>query len=306
MLTETQISFTSGGVHKGTKITGGFIFFRATEAAKKVWVKVLTMHREMFEKLKTMTDFNIHSMTEQELLNNLLIASKPEDLKWGVLKEHIIADGKRFFIDQETQKKGEWPVAIHNNYIVGADNKRQRFMNMSMWLIDEEVRKCRPFPHYLAPAPKGEPLMLIKILAFDRPKPLLRLLKSLSAVDFHDDPISLDFYIDFPDEEHANDAETLANRRKVILLAEKFQWNHGPKRVVARTEHHGLANQWLNSWFPVSDSEVCLFLEDDNVVAPTFYTWLKAAKTKYLYDRTQYDPRVFGIMMQHQHMIPGK
>lgn len=224
-----------GGAHKGVKITGGFIFFRATEPAKKIWMKVLTMHRDMFEQLKTMTDFNPHSMTEQELVNNLLIAAKPDEIKWGVVKEHIIADGKRFFIDRETQKKGEWPVAIHNNYIVGSDNKRARFQNISMWLVDENMN-CKQFPHYLAPAPKGPPSMVIKILAFDRPKALLRLLKSLSSADFMGDHIPLDFYIDFPDEENASNAEILTNRRMVVVLAEKFQWSHGPKRVIVRTE----------------------------------------------------------------------
>ena len=200
---------------------------------------------------------------------------------------------------------GEWLVAIHNNYIVGAENKRARFQNISMWLVNEDL-KCRRFPHYLAPAPQGPPSMVIKILAFDRPKALLRLLKSLSAANFHGDTVPLDFYIDFPDEEHANNPETLTERRKVVMLAEKYQWNHGPKRVIARTEHYGLANQWLNSWFPISDSETCLFLEDDNIVSPHFYGWLKAATLKYFHDSTQYDPRLFGIMMQHQHMIPGK
>lgn len=147
--------------------------------------------------------------------------------------------------------------------------------------------------------------MVIKVLAFDRPKAVLSLLKSLDAAEFFGDTIPLDFYIDFPDEDRADNPTVLANRRKVILLAEKFQWKHGPKRVIARTTHYGLANQWLNSWFPVSDSETCLFLEDDNIVSPHFYGWLKAATLKYYHDPTQYDGRLFGIMMQNQHMIPG-
>jgi len=32
-----------GGAHKGVKITDGFIFFRATEASKALWMKVLSM-----------------------------------------------------------------------------------------------------------------------------------------------------------------------------------------------------------------------------------------------------------------------
>jgi len=40
---ESNLTFSLGGVHKSEKITGGFIFFRATESAKKLWMKVLTM-----------------------------------------------------------------------------------------------------------------------------------------------------------------------------------------------------------------------------------------------------------------------
>ena len=49
----------------------------------------------MFLQLQKMQDFNSQSMTEQELVNNLLLAAKPDEIKWGVVKEHIIADGKR-------------------------------------------------------------------------------------------------------------------------------------------------------------------------------------------------------------------
>ena len=37
-----------GGAHKGVKITGGFIFFRATEASKALWMKVLSMVSHLF------------------------------------------------------------------------------------------------------------------------------------------------------------------------------------------------------------------------------------------------------------------
>ena len=89
-----------GGAHKKTKITGGFVFFRATPAARTVWVKVLLQHRDMFKKIQTMTEFNPHSMTEQELLNQMLVEAKNTDLKWGLVDERVIADGKRFFIDK--------------------------------------------------------------------------------------------------------------------------------------------------------------------------------------------------------------
>lgn len=59
-------------------------------------------------------------------------------------------------------------------------------------------------------------------------------------------------------------------------------------------------NQWLNSWFPTSDSEFALFLEDDNVVVAGFYEFMKQGILHYQFDPENYDPRVFGFNMQHQ------
>ena len=65
-------------------------------------------------------------------------------------------------------------------------------------------------------------------------------------------------------------------------------------------QHFGLVNQWLNSWFPTSDSEFALFLEDDNVVVAGFYEFMKQGILHYQFDPENYDPRVFGFNMQHQ------
>lgn len=295
-----------GGAHKQSKLTGGFIFFRSTEVARSVWVKVVLQHREMMKKIKELESFDPHSMTEQELLNQILSSNVVPDAKWGVIKENVVADGKRFFMDKTTQTNGEWPAVIHNNYIIGAGNKQQRFVNTSLWMVDENF-KCVPLvPPLPAAPPKIENVrMTIKVLAFNRPKPLLRLLQSLDAADFMGDQVSLTFFIDYPNEEAAGDHQVLIDRGKVIKLAQAYRWKNGPKKVVVRKEHYGLANQWLNSWFPTDLSEVCLFLEDDNVLAPEGYIWLKKVIQNYYANPEQYDPRMYGISMQYQHMIAG-
>lgn len=58
-----------GGAHKDTKITGGFIYTRSTASSYKLWSRVLAQHRELFVKIQTLSKFDIHSSTEQELLN---------------------------------------------------------------------------------------------------------------------------------------------------------------------------------------------------------------------------------------------
>jgi len=68
----------------------------------------------------------------------------------------------------------------------------------------------------------------------------------------------------------------------------------------------GLAGQWLNSWFPQSDSEICLFLEDDNIVSPEFFTFIQEIAQRFYLDPDNYDPRIYGFALQNQHMIPGR
>lgn len=75
--------------------------------------------------------------------------------------------------------------------------------------------------------------------------------------------------------------------------------------MVVRSKHFGLAGQWVNSWTPQSPTEVGFILEDDNVVSPHYYTWLKQALGHYLHDTRQYDPHLVGIAFQSQHVIAG-
>lgn len=58
-----------GGAHKAKKITGGFIYTRATTPSLRIWSTVLKEHDELFLKIQKEKDFGIHTSTEQELLN---------------------------------------------------------------------------------------------------------------------------------------------------------------------------------------------------------------------------------------------
>jgi len=49
-----------------------------------------------------------------------------------------------------------------------------------------------------------------------------------------------------------------------------------------------------------------MILEDDNIVSPLFFIWVKEALAQYFYNPQQHDPRLFGIGLQNQHMIAGR
>lgn len=89
-------------------------------------------------------------------------------------------------------------------------------------------------------------------------------------------------------------------------MAKAFKWKHGPKNLIIRAKHFGLGGQWLNAWFPASATEVALILEDDTVVSPHVFVWLKEALAQYFHNPLQFDPQLCGFGLQYQHMIAGK
>jgi hypothetical protein len=65
---------------------------------------------------------------------------------------------------------------------------------------------------------------------------------------------------------------------KTVSTAKSFHWARGPTSVHVQPVHAGLYGQWIDTWTPPSDAtrEMALFLEDDLVVSPYAYRWLRA------------------------------
>lgn len=82
-----------------------------------------------------------------------------------------------------------------------------------------------------------------------------------------------------------------------------YSWPHGPLAIVAHAEHIGLLGQWTSS---TDHPEVQLVLEDDLVVSPYFYIFVKHAVDFYYYNESNYDSRLFGLSLQHQHTVLGE
>jgi len=152
-----------GGAHKDTKVTGGFLFLRSNERMRKIWFAVLERHRNVLRAIQKDPNFDPHENTEQEILNKILVNSSDTDILWSRIPSDVIVDGNAFFIERSVQKKGVWPAAIHNNYIIGKQNKYERFVNVSLWFVDENF-KCTAFPGLLPSPPKSMPKLTIKVL----------------------------------------------------------------------------------------------------------------------------------------------
>ena len=119
----------------------------------------------------------------------------------------------------------------------------------------------------------------IKVLAYNRPDSLVRLLTSLKRADYDGRRVALHVFIDGPREGKDEDAD----RRRVYATVTKaagFHWPHGAFEVTARKTNVGLALQWFEAWTPQNGSEAAFIFEDDTEVSPFYFKWSsKAAET---------------------------
>jgi len=116
----------------------------------------------------------------------------------------------------------------------------------------------------------------IKVLAYNRPASLSRLLRSLADADYLGHTISLEIFVDYPSRD-----EDYGLVKRVQEIATDFVWAHGSKQLTFREENYGLARQWFLAWSPTLNNEVAFVLEDDLEVSPLFFAWSHRALLKY-------------------------
>lgn len=73
-------------------------------------------------------------------------------------------------------------------------------------------------------------------------------------------------------------------------------WSHGIATIRRRIKQGGLMNAVVECWYPASDDEYALILEDDIELSPLYYVWLKWTLLKYRYGTENY-PQLFGISL---------
>ncbi|KAE8656829.1 hypothetical protein F3Y22_tig00116997pilonHSYRG00422 [Hibiscus syriacus] len=69
-----------------------------------------------------------------------------------------------------------------------------------------------------------------------------------------------------------------------IKLIDSFQWPRGPKTFRRRIIQGGLIRAVSESWYPTSNDDYGLLLEDDIEVSPYYCLWIKYALLAYHYD----------------------
>lgn len=111
---------------------------------------------------------------------------------------------------------------------------------------------------------------VIVIVAYRRVHTLKRLLNSIQNAVYHEDSINLIISIDYA-----------PNNADVIKCAEDFSWLHGTKVVKTHEENLGLRRHIIECGDYALKYGAAIILEDDEIVAPSFYEFTKKAQGFY-------------------------
>ncbi|KAL8167478.1 hypothetical protein V2J09_008977 [Rumex salicifolius] len=125
----------------------------------------------------------------------------------------------------------------------------------------------------------------VNIITQNRAKSLTRLLKSLNDAYYVGDEVAITFNMDSKVDE------------ETIKLVGSFNWEHGPKTLRRRIIQGGLIRAVSESWYPASDDDYGLLLEDDIEVSPYYYLWVKYALLSYKYDPQVSLPELSAIAL---------
>ena len=120
----------------------------------------------------------------------------------------------------------------------------------------------------------------IVAIGYNRADSMQRLLNSLSKVEYDGDDVSIIISID-------NSGTDFVEK-----CADKFVWDFGEKIVKTYPERLGLRNHILSCGNFLKDYDAMAVFEDDIVVAPGFYMYMKETVAKY-----ESDDRIAGISL---------
>ena len=111
----------------------------------------------------------------------------------------------------------------------------------------------------------------VVIVAYERPAPLKRLLKSINNA-VYEHPVKLIISIDYK------------KNNEVVELVNDFVWEHGSKKIIKHKKKLGLREHILFCGDLVQGHDAVILLEDDLYVSPYYYKYTQDATRYYLND----------------------
>ena len=106
----------------------------------------------------------------------------------------------------------------------------------------------------------------IVVVGYSRPDTLKRLLQSVGNATYHDSDIDLIISLDKAD-----------NEEDVVKVANDFEWRFGKKTIRRFPERQGLRKHIIQCGDLTEKYGAVIILEDDLLVAPDYYEYVKAA-----------------------------
>ncbi|XP_020112573.1 uncharacterized protein LOC109727091 [Ananas comosus] len=131
----------------------------------------------------------------------------------------------------------------------------------------------------------------VNIITQNRAASLQRLLRSLQNAYYLGDEVPLSFNMDSKVDE------------ATLKVVGSFRWAHGPKVIRRRIIQGGLIRAVSESWYPSSDDDFGLLLEDDIEVSPYYYMWIKYALLAYHYDPQVSLPELSSISLYTPRLV---
>ncbi|KVI09346.1 uncharacterized protein LOC112506645 [Cynara cardunculus var. scolymus] len=131
----------------------------------------------------------------------------------------------------------------------------------------------------------------VNIITQNRVHSLTRLLRSLKDAYYLGDEVPISFNMDSRVD------------NSTLKLVKSFEWPHGPKTLRRRIIQGGLIRAVSESWYPSSDDDFGLLLEDDIEVSPYYYLWIKYALLAYHYDPQISLPELASISLYTPRLV---
>ena len=140
------------------------------------------------------------------------------------------------------------------------------------------------------------PVLVIAVISNNRLHSLRRLCSSLLRADYSNAGGAPGPGVPMP----PLDARLVFNleassSNELLDFVYSFRWPHGTKTVKRRVRQGGLITAVAESWYPSSDGEYGLLLEDDIEVSPLYMVWIKLMLHKYRSEGS--DTRLIGISL---------
>lgn len=128
-------------------------------------------------------------------------------------------------------------------------------------------------------------------IAYNRTDSLKNLLNSLSEA-YYPHEVTLVVSIDYSGQD------------EVEKLAGNYTWTHGKKRIIAHKNNLGLRNHILSCGDLLKDYDAVIILEDDVVVAPSYFYFTEQCVEKYKDDDSIAGISLFSFPLNHYNQVP--